>query len=157
MVHSLSKHSGLQAAFKQQITDGLTTWHNGLNKFFVSCPFLTRLDLSKCAATVSEEDYKQLALTPSDNTSSGYYWLTEQGAIAKAGAQASQVLHPCASAATMQQALPISINHLLPMLKRLPCLAALHLCLTKVSLPPLAGHNTNTQPNSHAKLSHAFP
>ena len=134
MVDSLSKHPGLQAALKQQITDGLTTWHTGFNKFFTSCPFLTRLDLSKCAAVVSAEDYIQLALTLPANSSSDY-WSSEQAASARAAAEASQVVHPCASAVTKQQALPLSIKQLLPMLKRLPCLAMLHLCLTKVILP----------------------
>ena len=137
MVDSLSKHPGLQAAFKQQIAHGLTTWHAGLNKLFTSCPFLTRLDLSKCAAIVSEEDYIQLALAPSAKGSSDY-WSSEQVASARGAAEASQVVHPCATTVTKQQALPLSIKQLLPMLKRLPCLAMLHLCLTKVSLPRLS-------------------
>ena len=137
MLDSLSKHPGLQAALKQQITDGLTTWHVGLDRFFTSCPFLTRLDLSKCAAIVSAEDYIQLALTSSANSSSDYWW-SEQAASATAAAEASQVIHPCVSAVTKQQALPLSIKQLLPMLKGLPCLAMLHLCLTKVTLPHFA-------------------
>ena len=137
MVASLSKHPGLQAALKQQITHGLTTWHAGLNKLFTSCPFLTRLDLSKCAAIVSEEDYIQVALTPSAKGSS-HYWSSEQAASARAAAEASQMAHPCASVVTKHQALPLSIKQLLPMLKSLPCLAMLHLCLTKVSVPRLS-------------------
>lgn len=133
MVDSLSKHPGLQAAFNQQITDALTSWHAGLNNFFTSCPFLTRLDLSKCAAIVSEEDYRKLALTPSASGSTNY-WPSEQAASARAAAEAGQVVHPCATAVTNQQALPLSIKQLLAMLKGLPCLAMLHLCLTKVVL-----------------------
>lgn len=149
MLDSLSKHPGLQAALKQQITDGLTAWHTGLNKFFISCPFLTHLDLSKCAAIVSAEDYIQLALTPSANSSSDY-WSSEQAASARAAAEDSQVVHPCVSAVTKQQALPLSIKQLLPMLKRLPCLAMLHLCLIKVihtytfSLWVATCYNSNT-------------
>lgn len=135
MVHSLSKHKGLKAAFKQQIADGLTSWHESLNNLFTLCPFLTRLDLSKCAAIVSERDYSQLALRTYN--SNAEYWLAggKADCAKAAAAEASRMVHPCTSAITKQQALPISIKRLLPMLESLPCLQALHLCLTKVSFP----------------------
>lgn len=133
MVHSLSKHPGLQAVFKQQITDGLTVWHDSLTKLFTTFPFLTRLDLSKCAAIVSDEDYTQLALLPYNSTFD--YWLSGEAGSVKSAADAGKVVHPCASAVTKQQPLPISIKRLLPMLERLSCLQMLHLCLTKVTLP----------------------
>ncbi|KAL3144635.1 hypothetical protein ABBQ38_001994 [Trebouxia sp. C0009 RCD-2024] len=133
MVNSLSKHKGLKAAFKQQIADGLTSWHDSLNKLFTSCPFLTRLDLSKCAAIVSERDYSQLALQTYN--SNAEYWLAggKADSAKAAAAEASRMVHPCTSAVTKQQALPISIKRLLPMLESLSCLQALHLCLTKIS------------------------
>lgn len=159
MVDSLSKHPGLQAALNQQITDGLTSWHAGLNSFFTSCPFLTRLDLSKCAAIVSEEDYRKLALAPSASGSTNY-WPSEQAASARAAAEAGQVVHPCATAVTKQQVLPLSIKQLLAMLKRLPCLAMLHLCLTKVLLLAHLAvaacchrHKVNTQPQAQKFLT----
>ena len=132
MVHSLSKHRGMKAAFKQQITDGLTRWHDSLNKFFISCPFLTRLDLSKCAAIVSDEDYRHLTLRTYN--SNREYWLAggKAGSAKAAAAETSKMVHPCTSAVAKQQALPISIKRLLPMLKSLSCLEVLHLCLTKV-------------------------
>lgn len=132
MLQSLSKHAGLQAAFKQQIANSLDAWHDSLNQFFVSCPFLTRLDLSKCAAVVPQEDYNQLALRPQKDGTE-HLW-SSFGESASAGVEPESIpmIHPCASAVTQQQALPISIKQLLPMLQHLPCLAVLHLCFTKV-------------------------
>ncbi len=140
MLQSVAKHPGLQAALHQQVTDSLTSWHDGLNKLFVCCPFLTKLDLSKCAAVVSAEDYATLTLQSSsdDDIISG------QGGSSSGGSSASNGLHPCASLVINQQALPISIKHLLPILRRLPCLAALHLHLTKVM--PLGSSTCKTLP-----------
>ena len=47
MLQGATNHAGLQAAFYQQITDSLTVWQNGINQLFVTCPFLTKLDLSR--------------------------------------------------------------------------------------------------------------
>ena len=132
MLQCLSKHAGLQAAFKQQVTDSLDAWHDSLNQFFVSCPFITRLDLSKCAAVVSQEDYNQLALRPQRDGTEQLWSSFGGAASAKAEPESVPMLHPCAGAVTQQQALPISIKQLLPMLKRLSCLTVLHMCFTKV-------------------------
>ena len=127
MVQSMSKHAGLQAALNQQVSDSVTSWHAAINQFFVSCPFLTKLDLSKCAAVVSAEDYAILTLQPSDTEAQ-----TSDQSAAPTSSGSSASIHPCATVVIHQQALPINIKHLLPMLRRLPCLAALHVQLTKV-------------------------
>ncbi|DBA85851.1 hypothetical protein WJX77_011838 [Trebouxia sp. C0004] len=128
MLQSVSKHAGLQAALQQQVSDSMTSWHAAINHFIVSCPFLTKLDLSKCAAVVSAEDYAILTLQPSDNEAQTS---DQRAAPTPSGSSAS--IHPCANAVINQQALPISIKHLLPMLRRMPCLAALHVQLTKLA------------------------
>jgi len=127
MLQSVSKHAGLQAALHQQVSDSVTSWHAAINQFFVSCPFLTKLDLSKCAAMVSAEDYAILTLQPSDMEA---HTSDQSAAPTSSGSSAS--IHPCANVVINQQALPINIKHLLPVLRRLPCLAALHVQLTKV-------------------------
>lgn len=127
MLQTMSKHAGLQAAFHQQVSDSVTSWHAAINQFFVSCPFLTKLNLCKCAAVVSAEDYATLTMQPSDTEA---YTSDQSAAPTSSGSSAS--IHPCANVVIHQQALPINIKHLLPILRRLPCLAALHVQLTKV-------------------------
>ena len=129
MLRSMSKHPGLQAALHQQIADSLMSWRDGLNQLFVTCPFLTNLDLSKCAVVVSGEDYAALTMEAhvEDHLST-----SRQTCASSAGLNADSCMHPCASVVINQQALPISIKHLLPILRRLPCLAALHVQLAKV-------------------------
>lgn len=129
MLQSVSKHAGLQAALHQQVSDSLSSWHAAINQLFVSCPFLTKLDLSKCAAVVSAEDYAILTLQPSHDEAQ-----TSDQSAASTSSGSSASIHPCANVVMNQQALPISIKHLLPMLRQLPCLAALHVQLTKVRL-----------------------
>ncbi|DBB06974.1 TPA: hypothetical protein ACH3X3_009624, partial [Trebouxia sp. C0006] len=128
MLQSVSKHAGLQAALHQQVFDSVTSWHAAINQLFVSCPFLTKLDLSKCAAVVSAEDYAILTLQPSATEAH-----TSDHTAAPTSSGSSASIHPCANVVINQQALPINIKHLLPMLRRLPCLAALHVQLTKIA------------------------
>ncbi|KAL0053339.1 hypothetical protein WJX82_004536 [Trebouxia sp. C0006] len=104
------------------------SWHAAINQLFVSCPFLTKLDLSKCAAVVSAEDYAILTLQPSATEAH-----TSDHTAAPTSSGSSASIHPCANVVINQQALPINIKHLLPMLRRLPCLAALHVQLTKIA------------------------
>ncbi len=127
MLQTVSKHAGLQAALHQQVSDSVTSWHAAINQLFVSCPFLTKLDLSKCTAVVSADDYALLTLQPSDMEA---HTSDQSAAPTSSGSSAS--IHPCANVVINQQALPINIKHLLPILRRLPCLAALHVQLTKV-------------------------
>ena len=129
MLQSVSKHAGLQAALHQQVFDSVTSWHAAINQLFVSCPFLTKLDLSKCAAVVSAEDYAILTLQPSATEAH-----TSDHTAAPTSSGSSASIHPCANVVINQHALPINIKHLLPMLRRLPCLAALHVQLTKVCI-----------------------
>lgn len=129
MLQTVSKHAGLQAALHQQVSDIVTSWHAAINQFFISCPFLTKLDLSKCAAVVSAEDYAILTLQPSDNEA---HTSDQSAAPTSSGSRAN--IHPCANVVINQQALPINIKHLLPILRRSPCLAALHVQLTKVCI-----------------------
>lgn len=128
MLQSVCKHPGLQAALHQQVADCLSSWHGAIDQLLVSCPFLTKLDLSKCAAVVAAEDYASLCLQPAEDEV-----LTSDPTVASpSGPSASSGIHPCAAVVINQQALPINIKHLLPALRQLPCLAALHVQLTKV-------------------------
>ena len=105
---ALSSHTGLQAALQQQVVYSLNSWHDSLSKLFTSCPFITVLDLSRCAAVVANEDYAMLTT------------------------QAEQGIHPCAGAVVRQQVLPLSMDYLLALLQQLSCLESLHLRLCKV-------------------------
>lgn len=106
---ALSTHTGLQAALQQQVVYSLNKWHDSLSKlFFTSCPFITVLDLSRCAAVVANEDYAMLTRP------------AEQGS------------HPCAGAVVRQQLLPLHMDRLLALLQQLSCLESLHLRLCKV-------------------------
>ena len=135
MLQTVANHAGLQAALQQQITDCLISWHESLSQLFVSSPFLTKLDLSKCAAVVSDEDYARLALQQFEDADLLFYDADARQSLAAASAGSNE-MHPCALAVLNQQALPISIKALLPMLRRLPCLTSLHLQLTKVTIVP---------------------
>ena len=111
-LESLNRHTGLQAALQQQLQHSLTSWHDGLNKLCQSSPFLTKLDLSHCAAIVSADDYDKLLAVNS-----------------------TQHREPCAGAVMRQRALPLNIEYLLPLLQQLTCLQSISLQLFKVQCP----------------------
>ena len=108
-IESLSRHTGLQAALQQQLQHSLASWHDSLNKLCHSSPFLTKLDLSHCAAIVSADDYNKLLVVNS----------TQQN-------------EACAGAVMRQRALPLNIEYLLPLLQQLTCLQSTSLQLFKV-------------------------
>ena len=108
-LESVSRHTGLQAALQQQVQHSLAAWNNSLNKLFQSCPFLRKLDLSHCATILCADDYDKLA-----------------------SANSMQHTDPCAAAVMRQRALPLNIEHLLPLLQQLTCLESISLQLCKV-------------------------
>lgn len=108
-LHSLSTHAGLQAALQVQVQHSLSSWQTSLSKLFLSCPFLTKLDLSKCAVTLSGDDYDKLM-----------------------SANSTQHFHPCAGAVMRHRPLPVNIELLLPELQTLTSLESISLQLCKV-------------------------
>lgn len=106
---SLNRHTGLQAALQEQLQHSLASWQDSLSKLLHACPFLTKLDLSKCAAILSADDYDKLM-----------------------SANSTQHTHPCAGAVMRQRHLPVNVELLLPMLQPLTCLRHISFQLCKV-------------------------